>query len=126
MPESSGCEKERFRAAREAFRTELRGRGYRVAGDTGGLMGELYAVGERDLARALFEFKATADEAFETMYQGAWGKGMPPRFAVLPKSEATSTALDVLEQAGIRPLFYVRTESGVTFDDLGPALALMT
>lgn len=31
----------------------------------------LYVVGDDDLARALFEFKSTAREACDTMYQGS-------------------------------------------------------
>lgn len=68
--------------ARRSLRASLETRGYRVASDSHGLRGELYIVGEEDLARALFEFKPDAGVACDTMYQGSWVTGMPPRFAV--------------------------------------------
>jgi len=56
------------------LRAELEARGYSVASGTLSLRGELYIRGDRDPARALFEFSATAEEAFATMYQdvGGW------------------------------------------------------
>ena len=53
----------RLTAVRAALRGELEARGYRVASDTLSLRGELYVRGDNDLARALFEFKTTAEEA---------------------------------------------------------------
>jgi hypothetical protein len=109
----------------------LETRGYAVAGDTVRLRGELYVQGDGDRAAALFEFKATVEEAFFTMYQGSWLPHLPPRFAVLPVSEGNDPGIDMLAQAGLSILFYeVRDtedpDAGngrVAFIDLEAALA---
>jgi hypothetical protein len=108
---------------RAALREELETRGYAVASDSHGLRSELYVVGDNDLARALFEFKATAIEACDTMYQGSWLEGMPPRFAVLPASEAGSAGAEMLEQVRIVPLFFEVRDGSVAFPDLERLLA---
>ena len=112
-------------AVRATLGAELEARGYRVASDTLSLRGELYVKGDRDLATALFEFKATAEEAFATMYQGTWVEGMPPRFAVLPASEADSQDLDLLEQARVHVLFFDGAGDDLRLPELGSALALI-
>jgi hypothetical protein len=94
-----------------------------VAGDTVSLRGELYIRGEGDKALALFEFKATAEEACYTMYQGSWLSTMPPRFAVLPASERAEPGLDILRQAGLSVLLYEADQGGVVFLDLEATLA---
>ena len=94
------------RTIRAALAAELEGRGFSVAGDTVGLGGVLYIEGENDRAAALFEFKDTAEEAIETMYQGRWMPEMPPRYAVLPRSERDKPELDMLRQAGLSFLLY--------------------
>lgn len=109
--------------ARATLRGELEARGYNVARDTLSLRGELYVRGDHDLALALFEFHATADEAFATMYQGSWVDGMPPRFAVLPAFEPHSQGLDLLEQARVHVLFFERAGADLRFPDLDSALA---
>jgi hypothetical protein len=111
--------------ARATLRGELEARGYSVASDTLTLRGELYVRGDHDLALALFEFKATAEEAFAAMYQGTWVDGMPPRFAVLPALEADSQGLDLLEQARVHALFFERAGADLRFPDLDSALALI-
>jgi hypothetical protein len=108
---------------RRSLRTCLRARGYDVASDSHGLRGELYIVGEGDLARALFEFKADAAEACDTMYQGSWVAGMPPRFAVMPATESRSPELDLLGQIRVVPLFYEAREGGIEFAGLDSLLA---
>jgi len=108
---------------RAALRRELEALGYRVATDTRSLRGELYVKGDRELAAALFELKASVEEAFETMYQGRWMEGMPPRFAVLPSSEAGGPGLEMLAQARLQVLFYENSGDMVHFPNLGPAVA---
>jgi AcrR family transcriptional regulator len=108
---------------REALRSELESRGYSVASDTLGSRGELYISGATDLAEALFEFKRTAREAWDTMYQGSWVVGLPPRFAVLPRSAADESEFELLEQARIAPLLYGAEGETVVFDDLDRVLA---
>jgi hypothetical protein len=100
---------------RRQLRTFLERRGYDVASDSHGLKSDLYVVGDRDLARALFEFKASAQEARDSMYQGSWIVGMPVRFAVLPEAESQSPALEMLEQIKVVPLFYRAREGGFEF-----------
>jgi hypothetical protein len=112
-------------AVRAALRTELETRGYRTGSDTAGLGGELYVTDERGLARALFEFKPTAEEAFFSMYQGSWVAGLPPRFVVLPGSQVGGEWLDVLEQARIGVVFQDSSGDTVCFPDLEAALALI-
>jgi hypothetical protein len=108
-----------------ALASELGARGYSVARDTIGLRGELYIWGHGDTAAALFEFKSSADEACDTMYQGSWLPDLPPRFAVLPASDQEAPGLDMLEQAGLSVLFYEEADGGLTFVDLEAALALI-
>ena len=103
---------------RHALRSELQSRGYDVGGDTAGLRSELYVRGSGDTAAALFEFKTTADEACESMYQGRWLSHLPPRFAVLPVSQKHESGTDFLAQAGLSLLFYEEREGRVAFIDL--------
>jgi hypothetical protein len=91
---------------RDSLRSELQKRGYAVASDTVDFRAALYVEGEGDRAAAMFEFKKTAAEACETMYQGAWLPTMPPRFAVMPVTEQDDPGSDLLRQAGMRVLFY--------------------
>jgi hypothetical protein len=112
-------------SVRQALRERLESHGHVVAADTVGLRGELYVRGDGDGAAAMFEFKATAEEAWLTMYQGRWLPTMPPRFAVLPVSERDDPALDVLRQAGLSVLLYEVDVQGVVFLDLEAALGEM-
>ncbi len=110
-------------AARDALRRELSARGHEVASDTLGSRGELYIVGQDDLAAALFEFKSSAREACDTMYQGSWIEGLPPRFAVLPRESAEEPCFELLEQMRVIPLLYGNNGGGIEFDDLDGVLA---
>ena len=105
-------------AVREALRSALAERGLGVESDSLGSRGELYVMGENDLAVALFEFQSSAGEAIDSMYQGAWLAGMPPRFAVLPAAAAEESVFELLEQMRIIPLSYTLAENGVDFPDL--------
>ena len=107
-----------LKAVRDALRVELQARGFEVASDTGGLKGELYILGAGDVALALFEFKTSAGEALETMYQGSWLEGMPPRFAVVPSCASDDRAIEVLEQVRIVPLMFEASPAGTRFRDL--------
>ena len=95
---------------RDALRVALAARGYDVQSDTVGSRGELYLMGACDLAIALFEFHPSSREAIDAMYHGAWTAGLPPRFAVLPKSAAEEDAFELLEQMRIVPLLYAPSE----------------
>jgi hypothetical protein len=110
-------------AVRDALRGELVSRGYEVASDTLGSRGELYVIGTDDLARALFEFKTSAAEACDTMYQGSWTAGLPPRFAVLPAHAAEESAFELLEQMRVVPLLFALEDGAVRFGDLDRKLA---
>lgn len=112
-------------SVREALRSELTTRGHRVATDTLGRGADIYVVGPNDLARAVFHIDDDAAEAAMTMYRGSgsWAAGMPPRFAVLPRTESASPSLEMLEQMRAIPLFYEAGDSGVTFDGLDAVLA---
>jgi hypothetical protein len=102
-----------------ALRAELAERGHSLSGDTIGMQRSLYVMGPNDLARAVFEFKATAgDAAYELMFQGAWMPSMPPRFVVLPATEENDPSLDTLEQMRAIPLLYDVVGEAVTFRDL--------
>jgi hypothetical protein len=107
---------------REALRRELIGRGYPVANDTVSLRKELYVWGEGDRAAAMFEFKATAQEAAASMYQGRWTSDLPPRFAVLPAGERDAPEADFLEQAGLSVLFFRGDGQGIVFVEFERAL----
>lgn len=107
---------------RAALRHELESRGLVVADDTVASRGELYVKGSGDLASSLFEFKNSAAQATETMYQGNWTEGLPPRFAVLPAEAASEPMFELLEQMRIHPLLYEVTDDSVTFLDLDTAL----
>jgi hypothetical protein len=109
-------------SVREALRSELESRGHRVASDTFASRGEIYVIGVNDLASALFEFKPNAAEAMDTMYQGRWVEGLPPRFAVLPSEAAADAHFELLEQAGIIPLLYADDGDRVEFLDLDDVL----
>ncbi len=93
--------------------------------DTVALRGELYVRGGGDRVAALFEFKSSAEEAVETMYQGSWTADMPPRFAVLPVSQRDHVEAELLRQAGMKTLFYEATAEGVAFADLDAALDIV-
>ena len=102
-----------------ALRAELAQRGYRLSGDTTGMHKALYIMGDSDVARALFEFKPSADEAvYELVYQGAWVASMPPRFAVVPGDGAEEASLETLEQMKATPLLFDVSDGGITFRDL--------
>jgi hypothetical protein len=113
------------RKVRDALHQELTARGYVVARDTAGSTGQLYVKGDGDRAAALFEFKADADDACVTMYQGSWLPSMPPRFAVLPDTERFTSSVDFLRQAGLSVLFYTAGDAGVVFVELEAALGEM-
>ncbi len=108
--------------ARTALRRELSGRGFPVAEDTVSLRKEVYVWGEGDRAAAVFEFKATAVEAAETMYQGRWTSDLPPRFAVMPATEQDAPEADFLQQAGYSVLFFTGDGQDILFIDLEKAL----
>lgn len=112
-------------AVRDALRAELTSRGHRVASDTLGLRLDLYIIGPNDLAKALFQINSDADLAAEVMYlgSGSWVEGMPPRFAVLPKSEASSPALEMLEQMHAIPLLFDTENDRPVFPELDALLA---
>jgi hypothetical protein len=103
---------------RRELRDRLMASGYEVASDSHALRGELYIIGEHDLAQALFEFMPSAAEACERMYQGSWLEGMPPRFAVLPASESESAALELLQQVRVIPLFFLVRDGRAEFPEL--------
>lgn len=107
---------------RSALRDELRSRGLDVADDTVASRGEIYVEGRGDLAAGLFAFRQSVTEAIETMYQGNWGEGMPPRFAVLPAAEMSDPSFEMLEQMRITPLLYEVDDGDVEFLDLDAAL----
>ena len=109
-------------AVREALRRELTGRGFCPASDTVSLRGELYVRGAGDRAAAVFEFKHTAREAAETMYQGRWTSDLPPRFAVLPATERGTPEADFLEQAGLSALFFREEGQDILFSELDRAV----
>lgn len=125
MPEhEESCQREvPIAEVRAALRAELVSRGCEPASDTLGMRPDLYIVGEGDLAAALFAFKGDVREAMDTMYQGSWVVGLPPRFAVLPASAADDPSFELLEQARIIPLLYVVDGETVTFRDLDRLLA---
>jgi len=108
---------------REALRRELQARGLCVADDTVTSRGEIYVRGAGDLAAGLFEFKRSAHEAIETMYQGHWTQGLPPRFAVLPAGAASDESFELLEQMHIIPLLYEDADGTVAFLELDDALS---
>lgn len=107
---------------RRALRNELESRGLDVADDTVASRGEVYVKGAGDLAAGLFEFKSAVHEAIETMYQGHWTEGMPPRFAVLPAEAASDPSFELLEQMRILPLLYERVGDSISFPGLDAAL----
>ena len=111
--------------ARDTLRAELTSRGHRVASDTVGLRSDLYIIGPNDLAKALFVFHDDAGTAAESMYRssGSWGAGMPPRFAVLPASESSNPAFEMLEQIRAIPLLFDVEGTSVSFRDLDSLLA---
>jgi hypothetical protein len=109
-------------AVREALRRELASRGYTVASDTVSLRKEIYVWGSGDRAAAIFEFKATAAEAAETMYEGRWTTDLPPRFAVLPVAEVEAPEADFLQQAGFCLLFFEEGRQDILFVEFERAL----
>lgn len=108
---------------RQVLRRELEDRGLQVADDTFASRNELYVKGDGDLAAALFEFKSSVQEATDTMYQGHWTEGLPPRFAVLPADSVNDPYFEMLGQMRIDPLLYEITADGVAFPGLDEALA---
>jgi hypothetical protein len=110
-------------SVRAALRAELESRGYQTGRDPAGQGSGLYLADQRGLARALFEFRDTAEDAFVSMYQGNWVAGLPPRFVVLPAQEAGSEWLDVLRQARIGVVFYESDGRSVGFPELESALS---
>jgi hypothetical protein len=108
---------------KRALFAELESRGYAMGGDTVGLRGDLYVRGAGDSAAALFEVKATADEACATMYQGRWLDHLPPRFAVLPVSERHEQGIEFLVQSGLSVLYYEVCAGDVVFPDIVEAVA---
>jgi hypothetical protein len=109
-------------AVREALRRQLASRGYTVSSDSVSLRKELYVRGQGDSAAAIFEFKADAAEAAETMYQGRWTADLPPRFAVLPAAEADAPDADFLQQAGFSVLFFEEGQQDILFVEFERAL----
>jgi len=107
---------------RQALRRELETRGLDVADDTVASRNEIYVKGDGDLAAGLFEFKQTVFEATDTMYQGHWIEGLPPRFAVLPADAISDPSFELLEQMRIIPLLYETEGDHVTFLELDAAL----
>ena len=107
---------------RSALRRELAARGFGVAEDTVASRGELYVEGGGDLAAGLFEFKGSVQEAIETMYQGHWTQGLPPRFAVLPTTAASDPSFELLEQMRIVPVLYEVSDENAMFVELDVAL----
>jgi hypothetical protein len=111
-------------AAREALRAELTARGHHVASDTLGLGEDLYVIGPKDLATALFHFDEDAGRLAQSLYRtGAWVEGMPPRFAVLPAVESGSRSFEMLEQMRAIPLLYDVDAGRVSFRELDKLLA---
>jgi len=108
---------------RQALRRELESRGLAVADDTVASRNEIYVKGDGDLAAGLFEFKQTVREATDTMYQGHWTEGLPPRFAVLPADAASDPYYEMLEQMRIVPLLYEVAGENITFLELDAAVA---
>jgi hypothetical protein len=123
MADGAGKAADPGTAVREALRRELDVRGYPVASDTVSLRRELYLRGVGDRAAAIFEFKATAQKAAETMYQGRWTSDLPPRFAVLPVAEQGAPDADFLEQAGLSVLFFAEVAEDILFVEFESALA---
>lgn len=107
---------------RTALRRELLSRGLEVADDTVASRGELYVKGRGDLAAGLFEFKPTVRDAIDTMYQGHWTEGLPPRFAVLPAEAASDPSFELLEQMHLIPLLYESSEGEIAFVELHSVL----
>lgn len=112
-------------AVRAALRSELTERGFGVSSDTLGLRGEIYILGDNDLALALFHFGVDGAEAAESIYRssGSWSAGMPARFVALPLSEAESPAIEMLEQMRTTPVYWVAEADAVTFLDLDRVVA---
>lgn len=113
-------------AVREALREALTTRGRMTASDTLGSRGELYVIGDNDLSAGLFEFRNSAREAIDVMYQGSWTEGLPPRFAVLHRKAAEESSFELLEQMHIIPLLYGIANGRVEFDSLDDALAQLS
>jgi hypothetical protein len=91
-----------------------------VASDSVGRGRDLYISGPNDLARALFHLSEDAGEAAMTLYggSGSWTDGLPPRFAVLPVTQADSPYLEMLAQMRVAPLYYDDLEGRVSFREL--------
>lgn len=61
-------------------------------------------------------------DAIDTMYQGHWTEGLPPRFAVLPAEAASDPSFELLEQMHLIPLLYEPSEGEIAFVELDSAL----
>jgi hypothetical protein len=109
---------------RDALRAELSSRGHEIASDTMGMRRVLYIIGANDLAKALFEFGSDAGDLAEAMYRssGSWAPNMPPRFAVLPATEAGSASVEMLEQMRAVLLLFDADGGRVTFCELDRVL----
>jgi len=110
-------------AVKSALRLRLAQRGKHLAGDSLGSGRALYVMGPNDLAAAVFEFKASAEDAiYDLMYQGTWAQGMPPRFAVIPTASADADSLETLEHMKAYPLLFDTEDGEVRFRDLDAVL----
>lgn len=112
-------------AVRNALRAELVERGHHAASDTMARGRDLYLIGANDLAKALFVLGVDAGDLAEAMYRssGSWVAGMPPRFAVLPASEADNPEFEMLEQIRAIPLLFEVDGDQVHFRELETLLA---
>lgn len=110
---------------RSALRSELEARGLDVADDTVASRGQIYVKGDGDLAAGLFDFKSSAREAVDTMYQGHWSAGLPPRFAVLPAAATAEPDFEMLEQVRIGAVLYEVVGDVITFRDLDASLTAL-
>lgn len=99
-----------------ALRAALESRGHAVSSDTAGMKRDLYLAGDGDRVRMLFEMKASAAHAADSMYQGRWTETMPPRVAVYPEAGDCAAEAEMLEQAGIERLTYRLANGGSGFE----------
>lgn len=110
-------------AVKQALSAELAKRGKRLAGDSTGTNRPLYIMGTGDVAAMVFEIKRSADDAVhDLMYQGAWISGMPPRFAVVPATDADVGSLEMLGQLRAHPILFDMEDGTVRFRDLDGVL----